>query len=366
MERLSEVTVILPSVNPDEKLLHMIHGLVEIGFEHIVVVNDGSQPEYMPCYDEAAQHPQVKILHHRGNRGRGASLKTAFSWVLNHCPQAVGVVTADGDGQYRPEDIRACALRMLKTEKIVLGVRNFSAPKVPLRSRIGNRITRGVFRVFMGMNIADAQTGLRAIPIRELARVWDLSGNRYEYETKMLLTMKAQAIAFQQVKIHTIYVKKAKSDQFHPVLDSWRVYRPIFAHFFKYTTNSLVSSTVDWILFVVLTGCLTGHLTGFALTAVPTLAARVVSALLNFWLNQKMVFQNQIPVKRALKRYAIMAVPQVLAQMGMTYVIYSIFSIGPERVILRGVIHALVMVILFCVCYVIQQRWVFAKKSEKK
>ena len=366
MERLSGITVILPSLNPDEKLLRLIDGLVESGFSHIVVVNDGSQPETMHYFDAAEKHPQVQILHHRGNRGRGAALKTAFSWLLANCPDCQGVVTGDGDGQYLPKDIRACALRMLKTNKIVLGVRNFSSPKVPLHTKIGNRITRAIFRIFMGMNIGDAQTGLRAIPRRELGRLRELPGIRYEYETKMLLTIKAQAIPFEQEKIHTVFVRKNKGAQFHPVADSWRVYKPIIAHFFKYTANSLASSTVDWILFVVLTGCLTGHLTGFALTAIPTLAARVVSALLNFWLNQKMVFQNQIPVKRALKRYAIMAVPQVAAQMGMTYGIYSLFSIGPERVILRGVIHALVMVLLFCVCYAIQQRWVFAKTTDKK
>ncbi len=366
MESLSGIAVVLPSLNPDGKLLRVIDGLLEYGFSRIVVVNDGSKQECMGYFDKAAQHPQVQLLHHRRNRGKGAALKTAFSWIMENCPEAVGVVTADGDDQHRPEDIRACALGMLETNRIVLGVRDFSGPDVPLRSRMGNRITRGIFRAFVGMNIADTQTGLRAIPRRELGRMLGIAGERYEYETNMLLTMKAQAIAFEQVKIQTVYVQKNKSSHFRPLKDSWRIYRLIFAHFFKYTASSLVSSMVDEVLFVVLTGGLTGCLTGFALTAVPTLTARAMSALLNFFLNQRMVFQSQIPVGKALKRYAVVAVPQVIAQMGLTYGAYRLFGIGAERVILRGVIHAVVMVILFCISYVIQQQWVFAQKRNKE
>lgn len=366
MESLSGLTVVLPSLNPDDKLLRVLDGLLEKGFSRIVVVNDGSKQECMRYFAAAQQNPQVQVLHHRENRGKGAALKTAFSWIMANCPQTLGVVTADGDGQHRPEDIRACALRMLETNRIVLGVRDFTAPGVPLRSQMGNRITRVIFRAFVGMNVADTQTGLRAIPRRELGRMLGITGDRYEYETKMLLTMKAQAIAFEQVKIQTVYAQKNRGSHFRPVLDSWRIYKLIFAHFFKYTASSLVSSMVDEALFVTLTGCLTGHLAGFGLTAVPTLTARVVSALLNFWLNQKIVFQSQIPPGKALKRYAAVAIPQVLAQMGMTYGIYSLFAIGAERVVLRGVIHALVMVVLFCVSYMIQQQWVFAQKKDKE
>lgn len=366
MEKLSEITAIVPSLNPDDKLLRVIDSLVERGFSHIVVVNDGSRQECRSYFDKAAGYPQVQLLHHPENRGKGAALKTAFSWIMENCPDTQGVVTADADAQHRPEDIRACALRMLETKKIVLGVRDFKAPDVPLRSRIGNTITKGIFRTFVGMNIADTQTGLRAIPRRELGRMLGIAGERYEYETNMLLAMKAQAIDFEQVKIQTVYIQENKSSHFRPLRDSWRIYKLIFTHFFKYTASSLTSSLVDEALFLMLTGWLTNYLSGFALTAVPTLVARALSSLMNFWMNQKMVFQSQIPTGKALKRYAAVAVPQAFAQMGLTFGIYSLFSIGAERVVLRGVIHALVMVILFCVSYVIQQQWVFAQKRSKE
>ena len=150
MKDLSSVSVVLPSLDPDEKLTIVIDGLLAYGFTDIILVNDGSKPENLHYFEEAARlHPQIHLLHHPVNRGKGAALKTAFSWFLENRPDAAGVVTVDGDNQHHPQDTRACAERMLRNNRLVLGVRDFSLPEVPLRSRSGNRITSLVFKVFV-------------------------------------------------------------------------------------------------------------------------------------------------------------------------------------------------------------------------
>ena len=98
MSDLSKVSVVLPSLDPDEKLVAVIDGLLEYGFSDIILVNDGSKPENLHYFTEqAALHPEIHLLHHEVNRGKGAALKTAFSWFLNNRPGAEGVVTVDGD-----------------------------------------------------------------------------------------------------------------------------------------------------------------------------------------------------------------------------------------------------------------------------
>ena len=42
---LSKIYVVLPSLDPDEKLVTVIDGLLEYGFSHIILVNDGIKPE---------------------------------------------------------------------------------------------------------------------------------------------------------------------------------------------------------------------------------------------------------------------------------------------------------------------------------
>ena len=91
MDNLNKVSVILPSLDPDEKLITVINGLLEYGFSDIILVNDGSKPKNMHYFEEAAQHEQVHLLHHEHNRGKGVALKTAFTWFLENRPEGFGV-----------------------------------------------------------------------------------------------------------------------------------------------------------------------------------------------------------------------------------------------------------------------------------
>ena len=73
---LSRISVVLPSLDPDEKLVAVVDGLLEYGFTDIILVNDGSKPENLHYFtDLAAQHPEITLLTHEVNRGKGAALK---------------------------------------------------------------------------------------------------------------------------------------------------------------------------------------------------------------------------------------------------------------------------------------------------
>ena len=363
MSNISDISVVLPSLDPDEKLIAVVNGLLEYGFTDIILINDGSKPENLHYFEEAAQHPEVHLLHHSVNRGKGAALKTAFAWFLENRPQGLGVVTVDGDNQHHPADTKACTEHMLKTGQTVLGVRDFDQPDVPFRSRNGNKITSFVFKFFVGLTISDTQTGLRAFPRKDVEAFMQVGGERFEYETNMLLAMKQQNIPFQEVKIRTVYIEENKSSHFRVFRDSWRIYKLILAHFFRYAASSVISAVVDEGLFTLLSALLHNFLTGFALTAVPVAIARLISSLFNFFLNQKMVFRSQGHTFKKLLRYYALAIPQAAAQMGLTYGAYELLNIGDGQTLLRTLIHGVVMCVLFLLSYFIQQRWVFSNKK---
>ena len=46
----TDVTIVLPSLNPDEKFLGVVKGLVEEGFADIVIVNDGSDADHVTWF----------------------------------------------------------------------------------------------------------------------------------------------------------------------------------------------------------------------------------------------------------------------------------------------------------------------------
>ena len=366
MQDLSKISVVLPSLDPDEKLVAVVDGLLEYGFSDIILVNDGSKPENLHYfYDLAAQHPEIHLLHHEVNKGKGAALKNAFRWFLENRPEGFGVVTVDGDNQHHPEDTRACSEHMLKTGRCVLGCRDFTLPHVPARSRFGNHTTSLVFKIFCGMTISASQTGLRALPRDALEIMVDVYGDRFEYETNMLLAFKTNAIDFDEVKIRTVYIEENKSSHFRTFTDSWRIYKLILAHFFRYTVSSILSAVIDTGAYALLGWLLQSVAKGFALTAAAGVGARVLSSLCNFFMNKKLVFRTNVDTKKAMLRYYTLALPQMAAQVLLTQGAYALFNISDSAAGLRTLIYAVVMTVLYFLSYVIQQRWVFAPNKSK-
>ncbi len=365
MNDLSKISVVLPSLDPDEKLIAVIDGLLGVGFTDIILVNDGSKPENLHYFtDLAAAHPEIHLLHHEVNKGKGAALKNAFHWFLENRPDAVGVVTVDGDNQHHCEDTRACALRMMETGNLVLGCRDFSGEDVPARSSTGNRITSFVFKVFVGMKLSDTQTGLRAIPAKALRILADIKGERFEYETNMLLAMKDHKIPYEEVKIRTVYIEENKSSHFHAIKDSWRIYKLIFARFFKFLLSSGFAWVVDASAYVLLNWLLCRLLRDPILGAVTATAARVISSLVNYYVNRRLVFESKAHTKRSLLRYGALVVIILVGQIIIANGLFALFNIGENRSVLRGVINALAQVPLFILSYSAQKSWVFADEKE--
>ena len=368
MKDLSKISVVLPSLDPDEKLHAVIEGLLEFGFTDIILVNDGSKPENLHYFEEeAAAHPDIiHLLHHEVNKGKGAALKNAFRYFLENRPDGYGVVTVDGDNQHHPEDTRRCCEKMLETGRLVLGCRDFTLDHVPARSRFGNQTTSTIFKIFVGMTISDTQTGLRAIPRSELELLSAVSGDRFEYETNMLLAMKEKGIGFDEVKIRTVYIEENKSSHFRPIQDSWKIYKLILAHFFRYTLSSLTSAVVDTGVYTILGWALRGLLSGLTLTAAAGIGARVVSSLLNFYLNKKLVFESNVSTSKAMLRYYMLAIPQMAAQVLLTQGVYALLGIPDSATGLRTLLYAIVMSVLYVLSIMIQQRWVFAADKKTK
>ena len=229
MNSLDEVreslAIVLPSLNPDQKFPAVVRGLMEDGFRHIVIVDDGSDAAHQPPF-EAAAALGCTVLRHGVNKGKGRALKTAFAHITKQLPTLRGVITIDGDGQHLLGDILACGERMLRLDDtVVLGCRDFNQPGVPPRSVAGNKATSRLFRLLYGIRLSDTQTGLRAIPAAFLERFCAVEGERFEYETNMLLYMKKAGIPFVEQPITTVYDEEDYSSHYNAVKDSWRIFK---------------------------------------------------------------------------------------------------------------------------------------------
>lgn len=217
--------VVLPSLNPNEKFDRVVDGLREAGFQRILIVDDGSDERHRAHFQRAEAFPECSVIRHEVNKGKGRALKDGFTAVLKLFPDTEGVITIDGDGQHLTEDIIACGNRMLEEgNKIILGCRDFDLPGVPPRSVAGNKTTSRMFRMY-GITLSDTQTGLRAIPARFLSRFTAIEGERFEYETNMLLKMKRRGIGFLEQPIATVYEDENLGSHYNAVKDSWRIFK---------------------------------------------------------------------------------------------------------------------------------------------
>lgn len=216
---IGNVVPVVPAYDPGEGRLIALVRRLRGDFTHIVVVDDGST-RGCTAFDEVGSEVDV-VLRHSANRGKGAALKTAFAWVREHLPDAVGVVTVDCDGQHAPEDVLRVAEELVRAPDggLVLGVRSFGRG-VPFRSRFGNLWTRGLFRFLTGLAVSDTQTGLRGIPASLLPRVLSIPGDRYEYEIRMLADARRHPVPPREVPIRTIYLDGNSASHYRPLRDT--------------------------------------------------------------------------------------------------------------------------------------------------
>lgn len=349
---MNGVTIVLPSLDPDEKLNMVVNGLLEEGFRDIVIVNDGSDEEHLAPFREAAEHPEVTVLTHEVNRGKGRALKTAFSYIRENREGILGVVTVDGDNQHRPKDIKACAERMVQTGEVIFGCRNFNAPDVPTKNKMGNRITSIVLRLFCGIRLSDTQTGLRAIPARYLELMEQVKGERFEYETEMIFALKREKISFREEVIETVYIEENKSTHFDPIKDSFRIYRIIFAFMF----SSCLSFLIDYGLFTVLIFIMGERVDRWMRLLCAVFPARAVSSFFNYNMNRKTVFRSEAPARETILRYYALCVVQTACSYLLVYLLSALFSAGS---VLEILLKAVVDIFLFLISFRIQQFWVF-------
>ena len=363
---LRDLAIVLPSLDPDEKFDRVVEGLVNRGFQHLVIVDDGSAPEKQKHFEKAAAYPQCTVLRHEVNKGKGRALKTAFAYVREHLPELSGVITIDGDGQHLTGDIIACGNRMLENpDSVVLGCRDFSRPGIPPRSVAGNKTTSRFFRILFGIRLSDTQTGLRAIPAKHLGTFCDIEGERFEYETNMLLYMKRLGIPFLEQPIETVYDPEDYSSHYNAVKDSWRITKVMLRFLitgsgFRYLVSSILSFLLDNGLYRVLFSALQGSVAAHLVSPLAQAAARVVSSLFNFTLNDRWVFENKGEHGKALVKYYCLCIPQTLISMlCLTALVSSLRITAPW---LATFVKILVETVLFFVSYFIQKKWVFRKK----
>lgn len=217
-----DCTVIIPAYRPPDALLSLIRDIQKAEFREILLVDDGSGEAWRPLFEEA-EALGASLLCHEENRGKGAALKTAFRFCAEEGKRPPAVITADGDGQHQIDDISKLFYTIRTAPPaILLGVRDFEGD-IPFRSRLGNRTASLLMKTLYRFPFEDTQTGLRAFPGALLEWLIKIPGERYEYETNVLIAAAREEIPVEAVTVHTRYNLNCGISHYRPVRDSLRV-----------------------------------------------------------------------------------------------------------------------------------------------
>ena len=218
--------ILIPSYEPDDKLIALIEKLSKTEYD-VIVVDDGSGPNYKDIFDKIKN--KCKVISYDINHGKGYALKTGYKYIKENYSDYV-LVTMDSDGQHTIED----ATKLLEYVKIhkntlVTGMRKRDE-NVPLRSRVGNGITRFFYRKITHLDVYDTQTGLRAFSNKLMDFMINIYGDRFDYEMNVLLECAKEGVQIKELEIETIYIENNKGSHFKTFSDSYKVYKEIIKY----------------------------------------------------------------------------------------------------------------------------------------
>lgn len=362
------MTIVIPAYKPDDKLIGLIKDLHSATDASLLVVNDGSGAAFDDIF-HTVKEMGCTLLVHPENRGKGAALKTAFRYLAENAAADEIICTADADGQHLPKDIVRCMEEAEKhPEALVIGGRAFRG-EVPFRSRFGNAVSRWTFYLLMGAKIHDTQTGLRAFSASMIPKMLEVEADRYEYEMQILCNAAKEKTPLREIEIETVYLEENKSSHFNPLRDAMRVYgllirnasSPLF-QLFSFFFSSLFAFFIDVAGYALLFRLVFPFLLkDVELNAfVSLLIARIVSSLVNYAINRKVVFQNGDNPFKTLVLYSILAVLTFFANHEINT--FFLINLGFHEVISLILAQA----ICFPASFLIQKFFIFPKKKMNK
>jgi len=174
------VCILIPAYNAANTLRGVALECLEQGYP-VAVVDDGSSDGT----GQSVSDLPVTLLVHAENLGKGAALKTGFSWALQQGFD--GVITLDADGQHDPT---AVSQLLDEADKkgcdCLLASRHSQFEEMAGLRKVWNRFGVWCIRKRTGFEITDSQSGFRYYRSKLLQAV-QLEKNGYDLEMELLV-----------------------------------------------------------------------------------------------------------------------------------------------------------------------------------
>jgi glycosyltransferase involved in cell wall biosynthesis len=196
----TRISVVVPVYNEAQTIAKVIGRVLECGFDAEIIVVDDASTDGTREFLQTFHHPNVKIVYHQKNRGKGAALRSGFA--LASRPY---VFVQDADLEYDPKDFALMLPPLVDGRAdMVYGSRFLSGPHRVLFfwHYVGNRLLTLVSNIITDLNLSDMETGQKAF-LREKLMSLKLSADRFTFEPE--ITAKAARARWRVYEVPISY-----------------------------------------------------------------------------------------------------------------------------------------------------------------
>ncbi len=181
------VSVVIPVYNERETIAEIVRRVQAVGVHHeIVIVDDFSLDGTREVLLELAKQPDVRVLMHGYNRGKGAALRTAFKEIEGEV-----VIIQDADLEYDPGDYPKLLAPIERGETdVVYGSRFLqnADQDTSWMHRFGNRFLTALCNWVTGQQLTDMETCYKVFR-REVLDSIDIEQNRFGFEPEITVKL---------------------------------------------------------------------------------------------------------------------------------------------------------------------------------
>lgn len=231
---MDKVIIIIPTYNPLQLFVQFVENLLALQPEKIVIVNDGSDLRYASIFGELAQFRGIHIISYEHNMGKGYAIKAALQYIVTSEKNYSGVLTTGADNQHKISDIeKIIETKDLFSDGVIIGVREFRNDELPFMNFLGNRAASMLFELLFHKRLLDIQSGLRYIPKQDVPWVKKVPGQRYNFDTNMLIEAIHRKVPIYEVPIGEARMRKNSFTYYDEILNTKLILKQIWHSYRK-------------------------------------------------------------------------------------------------------------------------------------
>ena len=178
------LSVIVPAYNEEATIESLVRTLRQVPLKlEVIAVNDASTDGTAAAIDRLkAAGLFDRVIHHPGNRGKGAAFRSGVAAATGHV-----IVAQDADLEYDPRDLPKL-LEPIKNGQAdaVFGSRFQGGPRRVLFfwHSVGNRVLTLLSNMFTNLNLTDMETCYKLVRTDVIKRL-PLRSDRFGFEVEI-------------------------------------------------------------------------------------------------------------------------------------------------------------------------------------